>query len=298
MNEQMNLEHIPKIDAIKKSIRKFKECNLSRIGYGKLWHALENEFGFIPFLNGGIEKGEIDRARINNKIGEIFTSENDISYREDINNIDKYGRANAPFQSMFYGAIPTSKIKYSRITSLIETSEIFRDIPKNKLVDANFMMTLGKWEIKKPLKLIDLVFNKNNIETIEDIKLSNEDAKKVIAESFPDNTEQIELILEFFSDEFAKTDIKSNNDYKISCIYSQMALNQGVDGIIYPSVRTKAMGYNIALTPISVNASLQLTKASMHKIEKDKDNTNIGNYKIALDLGDFNSNFKWQDAKK
>jgi len=298
MENRINPDRIPKIDSIKKSIRKFKECNLSKIGYGKLWLALENEFGIIPFLNKNIEQGEIDRARINNKIGEIFTSENDISYREDINNIHNYGRANAPFQSMFYGAILTSQIKYPRITSLIETSEIFRDIPKNKFADAHFMMTLGKWNIKKPLKVVDLVFNKYNIENIQDVKKSNEDAKKIIAENFPDNIDEIELILEFFSDEFAKEDIRSNNDYKISCIYSQMALNQNVDGIIYPSVRTKAMGYNIALTPLSVNSSLELTKASMHKIEKEKDDTIIGNYKIALDLGVFNSNFKWKHAKK
>ncbi|WP_416440038.1 hypothetical protein ACH3O9_10190 [Leeuwenhoekiella sp. A16] len=298
MEEQMNLEHVPNIDSIKKSIQKFKDCNLSKIGYGKLWQALENEFGIIPFLNREIEKGEIDRARINSKIGEVFNSENEISYREDISNINKYGRTNAPFQSMFYGAIPTSKIGYPRITSLIETSEIFRDIPQNKFIDAHFMMTLGKWEIKKPLKVVDLVFNKNNIENIEDIQFSHEDARKTIAENFPDNTVQIELILEFFSDEFAKIDIKNNNDYKISCIYSQMALNQGVDGIAYPSVRTKAMGYNIALTPLSVDSSLQMTKASMHKIEKENDDTYIGNYKIALDLGDFNSNFKWERAEK
>jgi len=298
MEKQKKLENIPKIDELKKSIQKFKKCNLSKIGHGKLWQTLENEFGFIPFLKRTIDQGEIDRARINNKIGEIFTSENEISYREDINNINSYGRANAPFQSIFYGAIPTNEIKYPRITSLIETSEIFRDIPKNKFIDAHFIMTLGKWEIKKPLNVIDLIYNKHNVENIEDIQISNEDAKKMIAKNFPDHIEQIELILEFFSDEFAKSNIRSDNDYKISCIYSQMAISQGVDGIIYPSVRTKAMGYNIALTPLSVNSSLQLSKASMHIIEKQKDDTNIGNYKIALDLGDFNSNFKWQLAEK
>jgi len=298
MNEQKTFEDIPKIDDLKKSIKKLKECDLSKIGFRKLWQILENEFGIIPFLKRDLVNVEVDRVRINRNIGEIFTAENQISYREDVKNIEKFGRANSPFQSMFYGAISTKEIKYSRITSLIETSEIFRDIPNNRMTDAYFLMTLGKWTITKPITVIDLIFNKKNIEDIEDIKISHEKGRKIIAEQYPKNVEQIELILEFFSDEFAKENIKTHNDYKISCIYSHIALNQGINGIIYPSVRTKALGYNIALTPSSVDYCLNLTKAAMFKVEKVKDNTFVKNYKLALDLGNYNTDFKWKDAEK
>jgi len=275
-----------------------KECNLNKIGFGKLWQIIESEFGIIPFLKRDLVNIEVDRVRINRNFGELFTSEKEISYREDVKNIEKFGRANSPYQSMFYGAIPSKKIKYSRITSLIETSEIFRDIPRNRFTDAYFQMTLGKWTITKPVTVIDLIFNKKNIDNIEGIKNSNDEAKEVIAEQYPDNVEQIELILEFFSDEFAKENIRTHNDYKISCIYSHVALNQGINGIIYPSVRTKALGYNIALTPSSVDYALKLTKSAMFKIEKIKDNTYIKNYKIALDLGNYNTDFKWKDVKE
>ena len=298
MIEQKTYDHIPKIDDLKKSIKKLKECDLSKIGYGKLWQVIENEFGVIPFLKQDLVNVEVDRVRINRNIGEIFTTENEISYREDVKNIEKFGRANSPFQSMFYGAISTKEIKYPRITSLIETSEIFRDIPNNRFTDAYFLMTLGKWTITKPVTVIDLIFSKKNIDNIEDIKMSNQEARKIIEEQYPNNVEQIELILEFFSDEFAKENIVTHNDYKISCIYSQVALNQGINGIIYPSVRTKALGYNIALTPSSVDYSLNLTNSSMFKIEKVKDNTFVKNYKLALDLGNYNTDFKWKDLEK
>jgi len=69
----------------------------------------------MPFTTAIIGKGAIiERGRIN-KNGETFYSEFDISYRTDTGNIKKFGRANQPFHSRFYGAMPSAEIKMPTI---------------------------------------------------------------------------------------------------------------------------------------------------------------------------------------
>ncbi|HMP30206.1 MAG TPA: hypothetical protein PKD85_11435 [Saprospiraceae bacterium] len=291
---KFNPINIPTIDELKKVIIELQNTDLSKISYNKLWSIIENEIRVIPFMTAKLNKGHyIDRGRINKDDNEIFNSEKDISYREDSYNIHNFGRANPPYISMFYGAVKSSTIEHPRIINLLETSEIFRNMPDNRYTDANFKMTLGKWIIKEDFEVLDIIYNKYNRENIPEIKNAYSERREELYKEHPNEAEQLELVLEFFSDEFSKKDVKSHHDYKISTVYTQMALLKGLHGVSYPSVRTQYLGNNVAITPFAIDKYCELEKAAMFQIDKSGDNTLVGNLKIALNLGPYNTNFQW-----
>ena len=291
-----NPENIPSIDELNKVIQELRNTDLSKISFNKLWSIIENVIRVIPFMTAKLNRGHyIDRGRINSDDNDIFFAEKDISYREDSHNIHKFGRANPPFVSMFYGAVKSTTIEYPRIINLLETSEIFRNMPENRYTDANFKMTLGKWVIKEDFEVLDIIYNKHNRENIPEIKTAYSERREELYKKHPNEAEQFDLVLEFFADEFSKKDIKNHHDYKISAVYTQLALQRGLHGVSYPSVRTQFLGNNVAVTPYAIDKYCELEKAAMFQIDKNGDNTLVANLKIALDLGPNNTNFNWVD---
>lgn len=80
----------------------------------------------------------------------------------------------------------------------------------------------------------------------------------------------------FLAEEFAKKEIRGDFDYMISAIFTEFAIEQGYDGVIYPSVRVDGKGFNIAITPES-SQKLNLYVAGECSVYKYKDNVSIGN---------------------
>jgi hypothetical protein len=104
--------------------------------------------------------------------------------------------------------------------------------------------------------------------------------------------------LSFFSKEFSKTQINNHFDYKISCLYAEIAIyGNGLYGIGYPSVRTDYLGSNIALTPDSVERFLELKEVGRFKFIVENGKPLIFQTHYTDKLGPFNSNFKWEKIK-
>lgn len=291
-----NIANLPDRKTLDKVTSALRSADLSKVSYQKVLYSLMNDLRFIPFVTAKLKAGHhIERARINEP-NQVFYSEKEISYRTDFQNIKRYGRANSPGQSLFYGAVKTENIKHPRIINLLETSEMFRSADRK--CDAEFVMTVGKWRIKEDFEVIESVFNKHNIETIPQIKQSYEYHLNNLKAEMPDRIDDIEFLLEFFSDEFAKKAIKSDDDYKISVAYTDLAMNfLKAAGVAYPSVRTDYQGFNVALDIHAVENFLELEVVAMFKIYKKGDQTFMDNLAYATDLGDMKSNFKWIDIK-
>ncbi len=85
-------------------------------------------------------------------------------------------------------------------------------------------------------------------------------------ESFMDtnkSNDKIRAIMDFIAHEFAKAEIKSHNDYKISAAFTDLIFRnykEEIEAIIYPSVRIDGDGFNIAMTPEFVNRYITLQK--------------------------------------
>lgn len=291
-----NIANLPDRKTLEKITSELRNADLSKVSYQKVFYTLLNDLKLIPFVTAKLKAGHhIERARLNEP-NQIFYSEKDISYRTDFENIKKYGRANFPGQSLFYGAIKTEHIDHPRIVNLLETSEMYRTADRK--TDAEFVMTVGKWRIKQDFEVVESVFNKHNIATSPQIKASYEYHLEKIKKEIPDRLDDIEFLLEFFSDEFAKKEIKTDSDYKVSVAYTELAINfKNLAGVTYPSVRTDYQGFNVALVMPAVENFLELEVAAMFKIYKKGVHTFMDNLAYATDFGEMKSNFQWIDIK-
>lgn len=293
MEQKLNF---PDFEKLRLTLEKLKDTDFSKISYQKIISIIKNEIVIIPISIAKIHEGySIYRARINNN-DEIFTSENEISYRTDYQNLNKYGRANIPHQSMFYGAFQSTEVEYPRIVNLFELSELFRN-PND--LDGEVTLTIGKWRIKKEFQAIEMVFSKGNVQNNEDIKNAFEYQRNLMVKAYPEQINQIEKVLEYFSDEFAKKEINNHFDYMITAGYTNLALGQNgyLQGVTYPSVRMDYKANNIAIFPETVEHFLELEMVSMFKVYKKGKEAFMDNIAIAVDLGNYNSNFKWIDIQ-
>lgn len=291
-----NIKNLPDRQTINRIILELKTAELEKVSYEKVIYKILNELKLIPYASAKLKAGShIERARINEP-NQIFYSEKDISYRTDFNNIQKYGRANVPGQSLFYGSIKSDHIEIPRIINLFETSELFRSDEKE--VNNEFVMTVGKWRIKQDFEVAEIVFNKLNVANIPQIRKSFEYHINKLKTETPDIADDIEFLLQFFSDEFAKKTIKSDSDYKVSAAYTELAIMlKNLAGVVYPSVRTDYQGFNVALSIPSVENFLELEIVAMFKVCKNGKEIFIDNLAYATDLGAMNSNFNWIDLK-
>jgi hypothetical protein len=291
--EKVDTNKLPSLNEIQEIISEIKNSDFSQVGYNKLFRKLQTLI-LIPFVTAKLNKGyHIERGRINNP-DEVFTSEKEISYRTDYKNIVNYGRANIPHFSLFYGAIESDIIKHPRLVNLLETSEIFRNLKENNVDKADFVLTLGKWRITNEMEVVEIVFDKNSIKNSKDVKKSYEYHLKRLIEHYPEHSKHFKLILTFFSNQFAKKDIKTNFDYMVSAAYSDMAINiRNFVGVKYPSVKTDYQGHNIVLTPMAVENNLELEIAAMFRVLKNGMETIITPIAHATEFGNLNSEFKW-----
>ena len=297
-NEVNNYDLLPSIAEIEQIIAEIKDTDLSKVSFNKLFRKIQS-LQFIAFPTAILNEGyHIERSRIN-KPDEIFYSEKDISYRTDFENITKYGRANTISNSLFYGSFQSETIEHPRFVNLLETSEIFRNLEANELTDADFVMTVGKWKIMTNIEVVEVVFDEDCIKNSKEVEKAFTYHLEKLKAEHPKHVDQFELILRFFSNEFAKKDINSHYDYMISAIYSFLAIDMGRHkGIKYQSVKADYKGNNIVLTPTVTENSLKLEVAAMFRVVKNQKETVIIPIKICTDFGTMNTNFTWKDIEQ
>jgi RES domain len=248
-------------EVVRDRLQKLGALDLSTVPYADIKDLINTDI-ILPILVTEVRAGNhIERIRIN-KQDEIFTKKKELFYRTDLGNIKTFGRANSPGSSIFYGSVISSAIQLPRIVALAETDELLRSKDKGK-IDQDLIMTVSKWEVKKNMRLAEMVFKKDRIASTPEIEKAYNFHLNAFRKNMPEEDVQMLIsILEFYSEEFAKSEIISDTDYKISAAYAESAFEIGnVQGIIYPSVRTDYEGSNVALLPKTVDEHLQFEEA-------------------------------------
>ena len=239
----------------------------------------------------------IDRVRVN-KPGEVFTRYDQVSYIHDNEVLDKFvgfGRANEPRQAVFYGSIISPQIELPRSVAYFETSELLRNLDNYKNCEEVF--TLSRWRILEDIEVVEMIFSDEALKVNQLTQLSLKNQIKNYKHLPLAN--HYEQQLKFFSNEFARSDIKKGESYKykITAAYTNyLWRNSSLKGITYPSVASNYLGQNVALLPEAVDKHLKLESVGMFKFEKRNGvNLPIDSFQIATNLGDNQSNFKWYD---
>lgn len=277
---------------IDKVIEQFKQLDLSKYPYAEI-KDLFNKVGPVGAVIVTFHKGKsVMRARPNEE-NERFEKKSDLSFKPQEFN-KTYQRASTPNETMFYATSVPDKLEEGeldnmRIIGITETIPMLRDKTKSGFQKISF----GRWVVQEDINLMAIVhhesyYNESNYTR----ELVN--AFKGFIEHYP--KEVIDKSLKFqdyLASEFAKEDIKADFDYMISAIFTENIVGQGLDGILYPSVRTAGKGFNIAITP-KATEKLALYVAGECSIYKSKDQVVVGNDAI-VELDGKQTEFKLVD---
>jgi hypothetical protein len=234
---------------------------------------------------------EFERAVNNTEEEPIFTTKARISFKPEKFN-KTHLRASTPDNTMFYasvipeGELSANEINYARIVGASETLDLLRNN-----VDGERLVTFGKWQVQGEISVIT-IFDPNkdyNISYINEVRdkytsqnLSNEDVLKR------------DELLEFLSSEFSKkVENGENYNYMISSIFTELVVNNGADGVLYPSVQSDGCGLCLALHP-GVIDRLKLIKVLQCKLIKSGRNAQLINEKFC----DVNENSDTFELKK
>jgi hypothetical protein len=248
------------VDAVK-HIEYLENLNLDETDDLTLEKIVDDKFPIFTYTSGRIPEGtELFRARLN--VNEKpFPFVNDI-WTPPVDRINNYGRANRPGEQIFYCA---SNFRLAAF-------EVIQDF-KNSLSPKHEVafLTIGVWKTLKPLH-VALIIDSPVLHNIRhDIRDNFEKNQALLNKGHLTNevVTANNLISQFFSDQFTKSNIKSHNDYKISALYARRLKESSkhiakeykseiFDGINYPSVAMKFKGDNQAIFIDSAKNKLKL----------------------------------------
>lgn len=235
---------------IKETLERLKKTDWSH----KLFDSIINEFreglGQLPIFCITLKKDQyLCKARINgNK--PPFNYLHEISIIPD-EFVKSFGRANLPGQGIFYCSnLPETAVREVTQWHINDTNTLL----SKKIINIDWnqhaqIITTSLWKVKEDLNLASLLFHDNATINNELFKMFHDSLYIEDSEVARSKKE----ILEFFSREFARSDIKNQFDYIFSAYYAYEMYNYSnstkeIDGLVYSSVANQYEGENFALT--------------------------------------------------
>lgn len=222
---------------------------------------------------------EIDRAVNNTEEEPLFSTKSRISYKPQEYN-KTHLRASTPDNTMFYASvIPEEQISANEITNarIVGASEVLDLLRDN--TDGERLVTFGKWQIQDLISVIT-IFDPNkdyNIEYINNVR--DKYNEQVLSKG---DTDKRDELLKFLASEFSKKVVNGeNHNYMISSIFTELVVNNGADGVLYPSVQSDENGLCLALHP-RVMDRLKLIKVLQCKLTKNGNEAILNNTRNCL----------------
>lgn len=245
-------------------LKELKEDN-SISSYTHIKNILKNQL--IPIVYSEFKPFRLIRYRRHNTNENFFESSEELSYRKDILNINKFGRLNEPGQGYFY-----CNDNNNQSTGIAEIVSVFRGNEESN----EEILTIGTWNIKENLKLAMILPNNENIGINSEF-----DKMKELYNQFEESEEfeDLKILNEFLANEFTLDLEKHKSNYKITCAFSNYIKEQfpEIDGIIYASIKSEFNGTNIVLWPEVVDKKIEFFAArkSIFKRVVDKNFTEV-----------------------
>lgn len=250
---------------IESTIEKLKTLDLKSVTDDEVLAYLR-QFGNLAMMSITIHPGQfIIRARPDSEFINRDT-EDQITYIKDSKIIPQYNRASWEGKPMFYGATTNGEQSYCEVMTIYEVTTLTEESEKGE--DLSEFITMGKWRVQKDIQLTAIAHH-------EDFHANNTELKELhnvflnFIKGNPDKESDYLKIATFLSSEFAK-EVKSNEryNYKISACFSEIAVRNGLDGVIYPTAKDHGKGFNVALTSECVDDCLKLEKVVVWWLKK------------------------------
>ncbi|MEQ9062790.1 MAG: hypothetical protein RIE58_01345 [Vicingaceae bacterium] len=240
--------------------------------------------GGIPICTMKIQAGRsIYRARFHRNRETLYTLKHQISYRTDTENITEFGRANLPGESQFYGSISSGAVDQGYVISVFETSGNLRND-----IDGVERFTFSQWIVEDDLEVI--VLGSEQSREKEAFAELHEYYDRFLEDQ--ENSVELSNFYGIIGNEFSKkVPTGSNNNYKISAVFSHVVLNVGAIGIAYPSVQADHKGFNVVLQNDIVDNHLRLDKVCIADLHKRGNRSAFSQLKYAIAENDMFENY-------
>jgi hypothetical protein len=172
--------------------------------------------------------------------------------------VDSFGRANIPGESVFYASTTEETVVREVTQWYVNDSGRAQDLITKGIMNKNWdavtsMMTISAWELEEDLNLA-LLFG-NEAKRGQWIEKCGRDRDEVVG-SGENYTKSKKMIIDFFSNEFGKLEVKNQYEYLYSAYYAfevfrntQTDLpSEHFDGVQFASIANDCQGENIAIS--------------------------------------------------
>lgn len=260
---------------VKDTLDGLKKLDLSTYPYEET-RKLIGQLGKFGCILVTLHSGKtIMRARPNYN-GERFLSKCELTCKPQQFN-KTYQRASTPNRTMFYGSIIPENIEQGELDNA-RVIGAFEALPwlRNKSTKGYQQITFGRWIVNADINLLAIVqhdsyFNESSY-TRELVA-----SFKSFTQQYPELQDETLAISEYFAYEFSKEQTDNDYDYLISATFSEIVVDKGIDGVIFPSVRVGGKGFNVAIRPEIADTHLDLVVAGECSIYKYYDNSIVDN---------------------
>jgi len=254
------------IEHLKSSIAKLKNLDLSTYPTDEIISLMKN-FGKVVVIEYKLHPGKIIlRARPQDNQWPYKTRAS-LSYKPQQFN-KTYQRASTPNQTMFYGSIIPEEIDKGELDNerIVVTMEASQWLAKQTECGVR-QIAYSKWEVTSDIKLVAVLQNKDFFDASAHTRKIVKDFNAFV-ENNPEYREPSILISDYIAGEFGKEEIPADYHYLISALYTDFVIDAGFDGVLYPSVRVRGEGFNVAITPEAADSKIKLVAAGECTIYK------------------------------
>jgi hypothetical protein len=304
--------HFP--DYIEEALREFKGGSTWKT-FEDLKKAYRQTFVTVPTYRVPMQKGTIlFRARKNDTWDEsLFKGLKDIGLKPK-DKVKTFGRAGIPGEGVGYFSTNEETVVREVTQWYINDTGRAQDLFTKGVFGMGWnpftcMMTISAWVVKEDLTLA-LLFNGDSARRSLAIRGYEEDRHNPEGKGAPDYVKSFNKVLDFFSAEFGKIDVKHELEYLFSAYYAHEIYHEinrldplhKMDGVKYASIANDYRGENIAICEDSFNRKVEFLGANfcytynsnLNNAGGDGSTCIIGRDKAGILLDD--GTFDWVEA--
>ena len=298
---------------VAEALDKFKAKNWTVQQFNDMAYEYRNLFRTLPTYPVTIKKDTVIFRGRPNEGEEDFRELKDLGIKPS-RLVKSYGRGHIPHQSAFYASSNEETVAREVTQWYINDNGRFQDLISRRIINMKWngstsFMTISAWHVKEDLTLA-LLFNtdsKNRSPYIQNCK--NDYCN--LTKGNENRLKSRKLLLDFFSTEFGKVDVKHESEYLFSAFYSseifanEITETQDVEfyGVKYASIANENRGENYAIKESSFRNKIEFLGAnSCYTLNNNRRNpiegegkAMIGNIKTARLLLD-EKTLNWIDS--
>jgi hypothetical protein len=173
------------------------------------------------------------RSRPNDEVN-YYKETKKVSYPPK-DKVEKYARANIPGQSVFY-------CSDTRPTCYLE---LIYDLAENTKIGDTIGITISIWQMSVDCEVV-LIIDPTDKNQTQYSKRHGASVEYLLSNLDEDMKEGTKLLNAYFAKKFAADAKQDQSIYIITSAFANTVLEDGADGLMYPSVPFQGNGFNVA----------------------------------------------------